>query len=262
MNLYLQTNISEKDRNEINEVCHELGIHVIEFYHIPFDTSYPEIDDSKSAFVYASSSVTNKIIEDQKPGVFCHTNNIDMRHWFSLVPEMMLNYPPLYVGKMADVPLLSSNVFIRPCNDSKWMAGQCIELADLSNWIANLKSQNHHILDEDVIVSNLAYIENEYRLFFVNYQFSTGSLYKQHGELKMGVQVPDDIISFALEFVNGAKSKLPNSFVVDVASYNVRHTRVNKIIEVNGINNSGFYASDKMKLFSDLKHALVMMKPH
>jgi hypothetical protein len=85
-------------------------------------------------------------------------------------------------------------------------------------------------------------------LFFVNKNFSTGSQYKKNFELYKNNYVPNDIIDMANNFVEKNTNFLPISFVVDVGADECNLG----VIEVNGINNAGFYAIDKEKLIIDL----------
>mgnify|MGYP003458775792 FL=1 len=141
MKFYIQKNISEKDVNELVEIFEKKNISYELFYHIPFDDSYPEIDKNQSAFVYAASFVTDKVIEDHKDfsGVFAHTKDINLENFFKKSPELMWN-KPLYMGEFKNFTLNEEEIFIRPLIDSKWLAGTVLTKQEYEDW--KIKLQN------------------------------------------------------------------------------------------------------------------------
>lgn len=248
MKFYIQKNISEKDVNELVNVFDKNQLQYELFYHIPFDDSYPEIDTSQPAFVYAASSVTDKVFNDHEKfmGVFAHTDNISLEKFFNTSPELMWNIP-LYMGKFKNFTMTEKEIFIRPLIDSKWLAGTVLTAEEFVDWKNKLENIDFDF-NEKIFVSKIHEPEDEYRLFFVNNSFSTGSQYKRSYEQYKNSLVPDKVVDIANKFVEKNKGNLPSSFVVDVGLDN-RHMG---IIEVNGINNAGFYNIDKEKLILDL----------
>lgn len=248
MKFYIQKNISEKDVNELVEILNKNKLSYELFYHIPFDDSYPQIDKEQHAFVYGASSVTDKVYKDLgvAGGVFAHTNEISLKPFFENTPSLMWN-EPLFMGKFQDFKIGNEAIFIRPLIDSKWLAGTVMEVNEFDEWKEKLKKIDFDF-SEEIFVSHLNQPESEYRLFFVNRKFSTGSQYKKNFELYKNRMVPDYIIEKAEDFVSKNQNYLPMSFVVDVGQ---KQEKVG-IIEVNGINNAGFYEIDKEKLLLDL----------
>lgn len=248
MKFYIQKNISEKDVNELVNVFEKNKLNYELFYHIPFDNSYPEIDKNQNAFVYAASSVTDKIIEDNQEfsGVFAHTKEINLSNFFKNSAEIMWS-KPIYMGAFKDFKLEEKEVFIRPLIDSKWIAGTVLTAKEYEEWKQKLVNIEFDF-NELIFVSKVNTPKDEYRLFFVNQEFSTGSQYKKNYESFKSRNVPKDILDLAILFLDKNKQILPKSFVVDVG-INENHKG---IIEVNGINNAGFYDIDKEKLIFDL----------
>ncbi len=248
MKFYIQKNISEKDVNELVEIFEKKNISYELFYHIPFDDSYPEIDKNQSAFVYAASFVTDKVIEDHKDfsGVFAHTKDINLENFFKKSPELMWN-KPLYMGPFKDFILSEKEIFIRPLIDSKWIAGMVLNEEEYDDWKKKLENIDFDF-NEPIFVSKVNIPKDEYRLFFVQGIFSTGSQYKKDYEGYKNQNVPLHVIKLAEKFVEKNKSQLPLSFVVDIG---MDENRLG-VIEVNGINNAGFYLVDKEKLIEDL----------
>lgn len=248
MKFYIQKNISEKDVNELVEILNKNKLPYELFYHIPFDDSYPQIDKEQHAFVYGASSVTDKVYKDLgvAGGVFAHTNEISLKPFFEKTPTLMWN-KPIFMGQFKDFKINNEAIFIRPLIDSKWLAGTVMEVDEFNDWKEKLKKIDFDF-SEQIFVSELNQPESEYRLFFVNGKFSTGSQYKKDFELYKNRFVPDYIIQKAEIFVFENKHNLPKSFVVDVGQ---KEDKIG-IIEVNGINNAGFYDIDKEKLILDL----------
>lgn len=248
MKFYIQKNISEKDVNELVSIFKKNSIEYELFYHIPFDDTYPKIDKTKKSFFYAASSVTDKVFNDNQEfsGVFAHTKNISLAHFFNVSPDLMWN-KPLYMGPFKDFKLTEKEIFIRPLIDSKWLAGMVIDEIEYHEWKQKLENIDFDF-NESIFVSKVNAPKDEYRLFFVNGKFSTGSQYKRDFESYKNNKVPESAIQLAEKFTQRNKEYLPISFVVDIG---VNKDRIG-VIEVNGINNAGFYEIDKEKLIFDL----------
>ena len=250
MKFYIQKNINEKDVNELVDIFKKHQIEYELFYHIPFDESFPELDKTKKSFLYAASSVTDNsiIINGNFSGVFSHTKDINLKNFIHNSSELMWN-EPIYMGKFKNFKADENEFFIRPLIDSKWIAGTVMSKNDFLVWKEKLVKIDFDF-DELIFVSKVNQPEAEYRLFFVNKNYSTGTQYKKNYKLLLDKLVPNNVIEIANLFVNKNNTILPNSFVVDVGF------KENKlgIIEVNGINNAGFYLADKEKLVLDLKN--------
>ena len=248
MKFYIQQNISEKDLKQLVAVFKKHNIDYELFYHIPFDNSYPMIDKNQKAFFYAASSVTDKVINDNEnfAGVFAHTEQIKLSDFFEIAPELMWN-KPIFMGHFKDYMIEEEEIFIRPLIDSKWIAGTVLNKKEYSDW--KLQLENIYFdFNELIFVAKVHEPKDEYRLFFVNSTFSTGSQYKKNYELFKHTEVPVEVVGLALQFIEKNKQYLPQSFVVDIG---VDDNHIG-VIEVNGINNAGFYDIDKEKLIIDL----------
>lgn len=248
MKFYIQKNLSEKDINDLTEIFKNNNLEYELFYHIPFDDFYPLINKSKKAFLYAASSVTDKAFNDDpvKNGVFSHTKDINLYNFFINSKEMMWSNP-IYMGSFKDFSLNHEEIFIRPLMDSKWLAGTVMSKIEYLEWIQKLKKMEFDF-NEPILVSNVDYPQDEYRLFFINHKFSTGSQYKRDYEMFFSRKVPESIVELGKNFMNNNINNLPSSFVIDIGE---NKSKIG-IIEVNGINNSGFYHIDKEKLIKDL----------
>jgi hypothetical protein len=148
------------------------------------------------------------------------------------------------------IPMITSGrhkVFARPSEDTKSFAGQLFEADNLIFWLGQVATSVDRFGlngDTSIIVSPAKKILAEYRLFVVDGQIVTGSLYKV-GDL---VTTSDVIDPVAIEYANKMLTiwQPDRAFVLDIAITDDGP----KIIEVNNINSSGFYKSDISKIVS------------
>lgn len=140
-----------------------------------------------------------------------------------------------------------SPFFIRPTADSKFFAGIVMALADLRDWqvrVAQLGEDDGSGLRShtEVLWSTPKDLGDEYRLWIVNGEVITASQYRP-----ASAAVPADAIQFGNQMA-AAWAPLP-AFVMDVCRCGTEW----KIIEINTLNASGFYAADLNKLVSAIE---------
>lgn len=152
--------------------------------------------------------------------------------------------------KLRDVPTWCNfnQLFIRPAKDTKLFSGQIMSRIQLSNWIKDLEEKGlEQILDTVVLVSTVKTVEHEWRCFIVNGKFITGSHYSSLGQLAVSSEVPETVISF----VEQHKFNYP-VYCIDVCSL-YRNDEL-FIIELNGFNSCGVYASDVETLVKEISN--------
>jgi hypothetical protein len=249
MKFYLQKNINEKDFLELKEIIIKNKMKVHEFYHIPFSDEYPELDFTEPFFIYAASNVTDKVISayNSFAGVFAHSEDINIRNFFTNTPEKMWSNP-IFMGSLKDIPALEDKeYFLRPLIDNKWFAGTVLKYSDLVDWIIKLKNIDID-MNTEILIADILYPRKEYRMFYVKNEIVTTSQYRENMETFVKNGSPIECQNFALDFIEKNKDVLPNSFVIDVAQ---SEDKIG-IIEINSINNSGFYGVDKELLIKSL----------
>ena len=249
MNWYMQSNISEKDFIEFKNIAEKLSLNFIPFFHIPFDNSYPELNKEDSLFVYASSSVTDNIYNSNSDfsGVFNHTSEIDIRNFFKNSPCNMWS-DPIFIGALDSIPELNEkDYFIRPVIDDKWLAGSIMSYSDILIWIDKLKNVDFDLTTE-VLISTVNYPSREYRMFCVDGKIVASSMYRKNMIVETQEGSPLELQEFALSFIKENTEILPKAFVIDIAE---SENKVG-VIEINGINNSGFYDINKLNLVESL----------
>lgn len=137
--------------------------------------------------------------------------------------------------------------FIRPASDTKLFDGGVFYQEMVKSW-QNTPAKKH-LANSDVMVSSFKPIQREYRLFIVNNQVVTGSLYKLDKQNVASPLVGPDVIEFANKVI--AHWLPAESCVMDVALTE----QGLKVIEFNNINSSGFYASNVRAIVDALEQA-------
>lgn len=255
----LQKNISEKDLKELKEAITFLDMDFEDFFHIPFDNTYPTLPEHSNVFVYAASSVTDKIKEDSFSfkGVFAHTKEINIESFHQRTPEMMWNNP-IFIGEIKNTLLLDNNnddkeYFIRPVLDDKIFSGQTMTQREIKKWVTSLIEQKTEINTDEcrILLAEIDYPQEEYRLFIADGKVFAATLYRKEMSLYQKVGAPKNVISLAEQFYHS--NDLPYACVIDIAVNDGK----SGVIEVNGINNTGFYAVDKIEWVKGITNAIL-----
>lgn len=241
MKLILQKNINENDYNEIVSICNDLKIDVIPFFRIPFSEEIP--DDLRSdCFIYASSGITDKVYEFNKDykGVFYHSNDLNIEELYHGFSNLMWNKNNFFVDNTENIDFLCNDrkYFIRPTTDDKFIAGTVIDGHQIKEWFNKINKME---VEKRFMISDLKIPDSEFRFFVVDKKIVSYSHYSGIEKLN------DDVLNLADNFVN-TYDKFPN-YVFDIAS----DISGSGILEINSIHNSGFYKTDKKKIFSALK---------
>lgn len=209
----------------------------------PDDVPEPEIDTSRPILAMGSYTLA-KIARSRgwSPGAFLeNTSYPEWRRGWG--PERLLN-PDAWVSPLHDVAL-TSPMFVRPVLDSKSFNGKVYEPDDFNEWRDSVMGLGPDATvngGTEVLVTEPREIYTETRFFVIDGRIVTGSLYRSGGR----VRYDEDVDPGALAFVKSCVRWWTPSraFVVDVALTPEGY----RVIEVNSINASGFYACDMQKL--------------
>lgn len=122
---------------------------------------------------------------------------------------------------------------------------------DLKEFVQNCKKNNiEEYLQSKVCISLSNIPEYEIRYFIVDNQIITSSLYTKYGQKTNEIFQTKEFDSFIYDFIKNTqlRFKLPKAFVLDLG------LSKNKcgVIELNTINNSGFYNSNIEELLESL----------
>ncbi len=185
-----------------------------------------------------------------RPGVFDLGDfgfPAQLTHW----GEYMLN-ARARVSPLRDA-IVDRPSFVRPIEDNKAFAGRVFDAASFRDWRASVRARGASpgvFLNEDlpVQVCPVRTIYGEYRFWIIKGRIVCASTYKV-GER---VFYSDDVPSACFAFVEAmiAQWQPHQAFVIDVCSVpdDGDGWQGMKIVEINTINCSAFYAADIQKL--------------
>ena len=178
-----------------------------------------------------------------KPGVFVNEN-------FTF-PKFVKNYGDNLLNKEAHLSTIEGfepkydEFFVKPCKDSKVFAGQKMTWEKFKEWrdkILDLGWEGTVTGNTCVVQAPVKEIYREYRFFVVNGKVITGSQYRVGTRVFSTECNEKDVIRYAQKMVNLWSPAA--GFVMDVAITPDGF----KVIEVNCLNASGFYACDMSKV--------------
>lgn len=211
----------------------------------------PDIDVADHVYVCGSTGI-GKVAKKKGwvPGYF--DKNLDYAIVKDAYGEDCLNYHSKVVTlRAASRELLkdpTANFFVRPCADNKSFSGTVMGWEDFSQWrdkVVALEKEENSLTtlqpDDRIIIAPLAKIYSETRFYVVDGEVVTGSQYKAGDTVYYTSEVMPFIEQFAQKMVN--KWQPDRAFVLDIADTDEGP----KVIEINAINSSGFYACDMGK---------------
>lgn len=199
--------------------------------------------------VYVCGAIKLKTIAEQRgwlPGSFLN-DNFSFDVWVAQLGAFLLNADVRY-GTFSEINVDSlQRFFIRPLEDNKAFDGMVIDSEMLTAWRGDATKK--YLENLNVIVSPVKEIYREYRIFVVNKEVVTGSVYKVSGQPQLSQQVEQGVIDFVYDVID--KWLPAESVVIDVCLTSDGY----RVIEFNNINSSGFYASDVQKYVQAIQKA-------
>lgn len=218
----------------------------------------PFVDPSKDIMVIGSYTLA-KIAKHRgwKPGSFLE--NLTHSHWKEgWGEEFLLNGQAITSSvKNIEVPNGWNKFFARPLEDTKSFSGTIFEKENFNYWKESILKVNEKLSlheDTEIIIAPLKNIQQECRFFVIDGKIVTGSMYKLRDNVLYSEVHDTDIINFAQKMID--KWQPNQAFCLDIA----RTDEGFKIIEVNNINSSGFYASDLSKIIFALENLKIERK--
>lgn len=223
------------------------------------------IPQRKKVICFGSYSMRHTAkAQSWSPGVydlFEQDFRVQLEHW----GDLMLNADSTIVPfKDAEV---TEDSFIRPINDSKYFAGQVFEVQEFWDWkrkVCVLEHDYGNSLTGDTIIQicKPKTIYAEYRYWIVDGAIATKSMYKRGNQVIYSKDVDprfDEFVEHVLRMEKGRRGvtlsctpqgwKPHKAFVLDVCDT----PDGIKIVEINTINASGFYAANVQDLVMALE---------
>ena len=144
--------------------------------------------------------------------------------------------------------------FVRPITDSKYFSGRVFDAQEFANWQAAICAPDAKPIgslsaETEIQISPLVQIYAEYRFWVVQGAIVTQSLYKRGTQVIYSADVDERVSHFVRQRI---QEWAPHqAFVIDACD--CEHGL--KIVEINTINSSGFYAADVQRLVLALESA-------
>lgn len=262
--------------NLFNEAEWENMVGVLERFKIPYSVHKvipfigelvpePMIQDTK-VICFGSYSMRHSAKKfGWSPGVYDLIDQnftVQLQHW----GDMMLN------ADATVIPFKDANIdgdtFIRPIDDSKYFAGKVFSKEEFYEWkrkVVVLEEDYGNSLTGDTIIQlcKPKMIYAEYRFWVVDCKIVTSSLYKRGDRVVYSSDVDAHVHRFADSVIRHGDITLSmrtsawqpaKAYVLDVCET----PDGMKIVEINTINSSGFYAGN----VTDLILALEQMEQH
>ena len=265
----IQHNIFKEQKNSIliqtlqNRKIPYVEVKVVPFYDklLPHDfdsnayfqsiADAPELDipHEESIMVLGSDSLMRIANEKNwKPGSFLN-ENFHYEKWKEAYGTELLNAESV-TNSFRNIDVPWEHFFIRPCEDTKAFSGSIFTKEEFNQWRETLLQEDDMCTfsDMDVVASPLQTIFAEYRFFIVNGNIATYSQYKKGDTVLTSSFVEEDVIRYVKQMVDVWQPA--DAFVMDIAKTENGY----KVIEINNINSSGFYAADLEKFIEAIEN--------
>ena len=186
------------------------------------------------------------------PGVFdLIRQDFDQQklHW----GEYMLNFGST-VSTVREAQFSGERMFVRPTTDSKHFTGRVFSAEEFTAWRDSVcrpnPSHGTSLAPSTMIqISKPVTIFAEYRFWVVKGDVVTQSLYKRGNQVVYSSEVDERLLSFVKERI--MEWAPHDTFVIDVCD----SAQGMKIVEINTLNSSAFYAADVQRLVLTLENA-------
>ena len=242
-----------EDTHKLAAALDRLGIPYTTHKVVPFVGDLlpePRVGDPNNVVMFGSYSLWRNAEKNAyRPGVF------KLRPFVHEVPwqPFMLNGPNALFLEVANIPSClrgDAEWFVRPVSDSKEQAGKVLfaqEVREIAAKVVALDESEIPIgsLRHDTVLmfTKPARIYKEWRVWIVNNEIVTYSVYKEGTRVVYRGEIDDDARQFAAQMVSLNPAFSP-AYVMDIC----RTDDGLRFLETNCINAAGFYDADVIKL--------------
>lgn len=197
---------------------------------------------------YSMIKISNR--RGWKPGVWSNLT-FEFPVWRHNWGKECLNHDAK-IYPFADVPPDTGEFFMRPTMDSKAFAGDIFNYPEYEDWrrrVVDLKEDTGATLrpNTPVLVCTPKEILREYRLWVVDKQVVTASLYKIGNRVRYDAMVEQEVIDYGNRLASLWNPD--RAYVLDVCLTEEGY----RIVEVNSLNAAGLYACNVGKLVEALE---------
>ncbi|WP_417769496.1 ATP-grasp domain-containing protein [Stappia sp.] len=211
----------------------------------------PEVRDPRAVVMFGSYTLW-RYAESKgfKPGVFRIPPFVHEEPW----QPYMLNGPDAVFLTVSEIHAQLSHEdrawFIRPVSDSKEQPGAVRSSAEIHETVREIMSLDPNDIpngslrpDTRMMLTPPARILREWRIWIVNAEVVTYSLYKDGTRVTYRHEIDPDALEFA-QFLARLNDGYSPAYVMDIC----RTLEGLCLLETNCINAAGFYAADLVKL--------------
>jgi len=244
----IQSNLGSSDEiGRLFGACEALGLEAFSVEAIPFSDELPNVPTEKAAIFYGSAKFVANAVSAGKwrPCAYFDDKIFRFSHWSEKYRGYLLNED----AELFSMKTLAAStqwneediLFFRPDRDLKEFAGQLMKFGDYKAWfkkIDALGDESEISPDTELVVASPKSLGHEWRLFMVDGRYCSGSHYRKSGTLEVNPNVPNTVIDFAHK---ASEVWQPDDvYALDIGEVNGEL----HIVEINGFNSTGFYASD------------------
>jgi len=223
----------------------------------------PNISDNTKVWCMGSTAMQNVCRQNNwTPGVI---DVPDVSECITRYGSKYLNHDciiaPLKIWACQEKTTTNELHFVRPANDSKFIAGQLMKRNDLIDWahrVVNLGENDGSNVNRnsELVVGPPKSIQQEVRFWIVDGQIATYSLYKLGRTVTYSRSLVDnDFIWFAKSATSPMTTRFngwepAKAYCLDLCRDENDEI---KIVEINNINSSGLYDCDVDKLVTAIE---------
>lgn len=243
---------SDKLAEALRESRVEYSVHTV----IPFVGELipePTVNNPNAVVMFGSYILWRTAeAKNYKPGVFKLRPFVHEKLWH---PYLLNGADGLFMTLRdipQDLPDNGKDWFIRPVDDSKEIAGNVESARDIILMAERVLALDENEIpngslrhDTQLMLNEPARILKEWRLWIVDGQVVTYSLYKEGARVVYRHKIDDDALQFARHLVD-TNPNYSRAYVIDIC----RTEDGLRMLETNCINASGFYEADLAKLIN------------
>lgn len=239
-------------------------------------TPKPIVEPGELCVVFGSISMSEVAAKHNwTPGICNEGGQFDQRVWGKAYWKLALNHDAAFLEFNA-IPEFQDMVFLRPVHDYKSFTGSLVDWPWVKQQQEHLKAvsvkyrEDRRTLcaDTPMVIASPKKLLREYRFFIVGKKVLAGSQYRLAGEkvtrrclqktadpMDTTAYLHDETAMMTAETAAEAYRPAP-AYSLDIAVIDTgvkTSFPICKIIEINCINHSGFYAADMLPMVMELE---------
>jgi len=247
---WLLQNLNDDENNYLIEILKDNNIKFEIFNYIPHDDIIFKPINDTIYIPYGSTVFINKLKLLNLKELYIPDNSIinnydilskNYKDYFLNNDYINYSFEELFKIK------LQGEYFFKPSKIPKLFNPSIIDLEFIGKWY-NDHSSNNYLFNEqsELVLTSPKNIDYEFRLFIINKDIISGSIYHKYGKLYKSDIIPKEIIEFGYKCI---KRYSPlDIYVLDVCIYKNNYY----VVELNDINSSGFYKSNILEIINSV----------